>query len=93
LTDEQLLAYFEAGAKRKSAEAFAHLERTVAGTNWGVAMAFDRKGKVARRWESFRRKQRRQTGREKGLSGAQLHAAVMALAAADSSLVKIETRA
>lgn len=85
-----MLAYFQAGAKRKQAQAFADLERTVSGTNWGVVLAFDRKGRAANKWRSFRSKHAQKVKRERGLTGAALEAAVMALAAADSSLVKIE---
>lgn len=58
------------------------------GVNWGMALAHDHKGKARRKWESLRR--RASGTREKGLSGAALEKAVMAIAAADSSLVKIE---
>lgn len=86
-----MVAYSEAAAKRKSNEAFAALERTVAATNWGVAIAFDdKRHRNLHKWQSFRNKHRRQTGKERGLSGAQLEAAVMAMAASDPSLVKIE---
>jgi hypothetical protein len=84
------VAYFEAAAKRKSQQAFADLDRIVEGTKWGVAQVFDQKGRNARKWQSFRNKQRRAIGQERGLSGRALEAAVMAIAAADPSLVKIE---
>jgi len=54
-------------------------------------MVFDTKGRVRRQWQSFRRKH--ESRPTKGLTGAALEAAVMGLAAADSSLVKIEARA
>jgi hypothetical protein len=61
----------------------------VSGTSWGVGIAFDSKGRNARKWQSVRRKiQPAQSSR--GLTGAALEAAVMAMAASDSSLVKIE---
>lgn len=68
---------------------FAELDRIVEGTKWGVAIAFDSKGRNARKWQSIRRKQLQHRG-SRGLTGAALETAVMALAAADSSLVKIE---
>ena len=60
------------------------------GTSWGVGIAFDSKKRAARKWQSIRSKAERRTVKVKGLSGAALEAAVMAIAAADSSLVKIE---
>lgn len=63
------------------------------GTQWGVAIAFDGKGrKNAHKWQSIRRKQQRHIKREKGLTGAALDSAVMALAAADPSLVAFEQK-
>jgi hypothetical protein len=53
----------------------------------------DPKRRTARKWEAERRKAHRSTGREKGLTGKALDNAVMALAAADPSLVKFEQRA
>lgn len=85
-----MVAYAEAAAKRKTEQAFADIDRLVYGTNWGVAIAFDAKGRTGRKWQSIRNKHRRASGKERGLSGAALETAVMALAAADSSLVKIE---
>ena len=54
-------------------------------------MAWDRKKRVSRRWEAIRSKQQRKAGHEKGLTGAQLDAAVMAIAMAEPSIVKFET--
>lgn len=90
LTDEQFALYVEKAAKRKQQASFAELERIVSGTNWGVAIAFDPKGKTGRRWQSLRNKHHRSTGTSKGLTGKALDNAVLALAAADPSLVKFE---
>lgn len=60
----------------------------VSAVNWGVVLAHDAKGKARRKWESLRR--RMGTSGSKGLTGASLEAAVMAIASADSSLVKIQ---
>lgn len=89
-TDEQFALYIQKAAKRKASEAFAALDRVVIGTSWGMAIAHDTKKRAARRWESIRRKTLRGTQRKRGLTGAALEAAVMGLAASDSSLVKIE---
>jgi len=62
----------------------------VSGTSWGVSIAFDAKKRTAHKWQSIRSKALRQTGSEKGLSGAALESAVMAIAAADSSLVSFQ---
>lgn len=62
----------------------------MSGTSWGVSIAFDSKRKASRRWETIRNKHIRASGGSKGLTGSALEAAVMAIAAADSSLVKIE---
>lgn len=94
VTDEQFALYVEKAAERKRQASFAELDRIVNGTSWGVAIAFDRKGRNARKWQSLRRKVMRDAGtHEKGLTGAALETAVMALASADPSLVKIEARA
>lgn len=85
------MAFIDKAAERRARLAFAELDRIVSGTSWGVAIASDHKGRNARKWQSIRNKGLR-TSRAKGLTGAALHAAVMALAAADSSLVKIEAR-
>lgn len=53
-----------------------------------MALAHDRKGRVKRKWESMRR--RFGETPSKGLTGEALERAVMAIAAADPSLVKIE---
>lgn len=63
----------------------------MAGTSWGLAIAYDTKGRNARKWDHIRNKAL-PGSRSKGLSGAALETAVMALAATDSSLVKIEAR-
>lgn len=66
------------------------------GTKWGVAIALERgkngqpSHRNARRWQSHRNHVLRQSGTAKGLSGASLHQAVMAIAMADPTLVKIE---
>ena len=88
-TDEQFAVYAQKFAERKRQAAFAELDRIVSGTSWGMALAYDQKGKARRKWESIRR---RMTGppQSKGLTGASLEAAVMAIASADSSLVKIQ---
>ena len=93
-TDEQFAVYAEKFAKRRKAQAFAELDRIVIGNNWAHAIAndFDRKGhyqgRTARKWESVRT---RATGEKpKSLSGAALEQTVMALAATDPSLVKIQ---
>jgi hypothetical protein len=57
-----------------------------------VSIAFDHKGRSARKWQGIRNKVMRDTGQSKGLSGAALEAAVMGIALADPSLVKIEPR-
>lgn len=92
VTDEQFYLYVEKAAKRRKAQAFAELDRLVSGTSWGVAIAFDQKGRSARKWQQIRNRQQRESGHAKGLSGEALHQAVMAIAATDSSLVKIEQR-
>ena len=90
-TDEQFALYAQKAAKRKRQAAFAELDRIVTGTSWGVSIAFDRKKRTAHKWESVRRKAMRDTGpTSKGLTGAALEAAVMAIASADPSLVKIQ---
>lgn len=58
-----------------------------------MAIAFDRKGRSARKWNTIRNKFMQTSGQSKGLTGAALEAAIMALAVDDPSLVKIETRA
>jgi hypothetical protein len=93
VTDEQLAVYAEKYAKRRKAQAFHELDRLVTGTSWGTAIAFDSKGRASRKWQAERRKAHRSTGREKGLTGKALDNAVMALAAADPSLVAFEQRA
>ena len=57
-----------------------------------MAIAHDSKGRNARKWDRIRAKS---TGdkRPQGLSGAALEQAVMAIAAADPSLVKIQSGA
>lgn len=94
VTDEQFGFYLDAAATRKEQAAFIELDRIVVGTQWGVAIALDSsKGrKNFHRWDSVRRKAVRGAQREKGLTGAALEAAIMAMKAADSSLVKIEAR-
>lgn len=92
LTDEQFALYATKAGKRRQAQAFADLDRLVIGTSWGVSIAFDHKGRTGRKWQGIRNKQQRDTGQSRGLTGAALEAAVMAIAAADSSLVKIEQR-
>lgn len=54
-----------------------------------MALAHDTKGKARRKWDSIRRKAGNSTD-SKGLTGAALEAAVMAIAGADPSLVRIE---
>lgn len=93
VTDEQFALYAEAAAKRRKAQSFAELDRIVTGTSWGVGLAFDSKGRTARKWQSIRGKANRQAGHSESLSGAALERAVMALAAVDSSLVKIQSGA
>lgn len=51
-------------------------------------LANDQKGRARRKWESLRR--RMGGTQSKGLTGAALEQAVMGIAMADSSLVKIE---
>lgn len=92
VTDEQFALYAEKAEKRRKAQAFAELDRIVSGASWGFGIALDPKKRVVRRWESIRRKALRSTSREKGLTGAALENAVMAIAMADPSLVKIEQR-
>ena len=93
VTDEQLALYAEKAAKRNKAQAFAELDRLVAGMSWGVGIAFDKKGRNAAKWRSIRNRIGRESGQSRGgLTGAALEHAVMALAAADPSLVKIEQR-
>jgi hypothetical protein len=58
-----------------------------------VSIAFDATHKTGRQWQSLRRKALHTTRQPKGLSGAALEAAVMAIAAADSSLVKVQAGA
>jgi hypothetical protein len=87
LTDEQFALYAEKASQRKTQEALAELDRIVAGTSWGVSIAFDTKGKSARKWKSIQRKAL-PGSQPKGLSGKELDDAVLALAAADPSLVK-----
>lgn len=91
-TDEQFAVYAQKYAERKRQAAFAELDRIVTGTTWGMALAHDTKHRVARKWESVRRKA---LGDNKpvGLTGADLERTVMALAAADPSLVKIQSGA
>ncbi len=60
----------------------------VSAVNWGFVLANDHKGKARRKWESLRRKAG--VTPEKGLTGAALETAVMGIAMADPSLVKIE---
>lgn len=73
--------------------AFAQFDRLVSGTSWGVGIAFDHKGRAGRKWQSIRNRQMHGTGASQALSGAALEQAVMAIAATDSSLVKIQTGA
>lgn len=68
---------------------WAEQERMVYGANWGFVLANDHKGKAHRKWMSIRSKVN-PSKREKGLTGAALEAAVMGIALADPSLVKIE---
>ena len=63
----------------------------MSGTSWGTAIAFDAKGKAGRKWQSIRNRNLSRAG-QRGLSGSSLHAAVMAIASADSSLVAFEQR-
>lgn len=88
-TDEQFALYAQKGAERRRREAWAEQERIVYGVNWGMALAHDQKGRNARKWDSIRRKATRDP-RSQGLTGAALEAAVMAIAGADPSLVRIE---
>ena len=90
LTDEQFALYAEKAAKRKGRQAFAELDRIVTGTSWGMAIAHDSKGSNARKWERLRSKATRAEAPQKGLTGQALDNAVLALAAADPSLVKFE---
>jgi hypothetical protein len=62
------------------------------GTSWGTSIAFDSKKRTGRKWESIRNKAMRETTSAKGLSGKALDNAVLALAAADPSLVAFEQR-
>ena len=90
LTDEQFYLYLEKGSLRRNQEAWAEQERIVYGVNWGTALAHDQKGRARRKWQSLARKM---SGRKEsaGLSGAALEQAVMSLALADPSLVKIQS--
>ncbi len=90
LTDEQFALYAEKQAERRQAQAFAELDRIVSGTSWGVSIAFDSKGRAGRKWQGIRSKGLRKSGQSQGLSGAALEQAVMAIAGADPSLVKIQ---
>ena len=90
LTDEQLALYVTRLGQRRAEAALADLDRIVTGTSWGVAIAFDAKGRNARKWRSIRQKGIRHVRRERGLSGRALEQAVMALAVTDPSLVKVE---
>lgn len=90
LTDEQFALYTEKAAKRRQAQAFLELDRIVSGTSWGVGIAFDQKGRAARKWDRIRNKQLGAAGRSPGMTGAALEQAVMAIASADPSLVKIQ---
>ena len=68
----------------------AELDRQVTAVSWGVSIAFDSKGKAARKWQRIRAKT---DGKQVGLTGAALEAAVMGLAAFDPSLVRVMTAA
>ena len=92
LTDEQFALYAEKAARRKGRQAFAELDRIVTGTSWGMAIAHDSKGRNARKWDRIRAKGLGDK-RPQGLSGAALEQAVMAIASADPSLVKIQSGA
>ena len=92
LTDEQFALYAEKLAKRRQRQAFAELDRIVSGTSWGVSIAFDQKGRNARKWQGIRNRSM-PSQQSRGLSGAALEQAVMALAATDPSLVKVQAGA
>lgn len=77
----------EIGQKRVGERFTADLDRMVTAVSWGVAIAFDSKGRTAQKWNRLRSREGR--GRS-SLSGAELESAVMALAAVDPSLVKIQ---
>lgn len=47
---------------------------------------------MSRKWDAIRNKQRRKFARQEGLTGKALDNAVLALAAADPSLVKFEQK-
>lgn len=80
----------EKAAARRRRELWAEQERLVAGVNWGFVLSQDHKGRARRKWESIRR--RMSGSQTKGLSGAALDRAVMAIAASDPSLVAIQQR-
>lgn len=88
LTDEQVAVYIDRAGERKAQAALAELDRIVAGTSWGVGIAFEPKN--ARKWQAIRRRGLRGAAREKGLTGQQLDNAIAAIALADPSLVKYE---
>lgn len=81
-----MIAYWEAGQKRIAERFTAETDRLVYGTSWGVAIANDPSGRNRQKWNRIRHREGRGSG---GLTGAALESAVMALAALDSSLVKI----
>lgn len=55
-----------------------------------MSIAFDSKRRVSRKWDAIRKKHLRRDSRQSGLTGKALDNAVLALAAADPSLVKFE---
>lgn len=86
-----MIAFIDAGVKRQSERFAAELDRQVAAVSWGVSIAFDSKGKSARKWQSLRARSGR--GDSGALSGAALETAVMGIAAVQPSLVKVTTAA
>jgi hypothetical protein len=85
------LAYdFIDKAVRRKADLFAsEMDRMVSAVAWGVGIAFEPKN--ANKWQRVRPRPGGRK-REAGLSGAALDAAVMGIAAAQPSLVKITAR-
>lgn len=84
------MAYIDLGVTRQAERFSAVLDRTVVAVSWGVAIAFDHKGKAAAKWHRLRA---RQSGKQVGLTGADLERAVLGIAAAQPGLVKITTAA